>query len=89
MVAPARLCAARHRVGALLRAPRVPQYEATSYAMAVAEEETDPSAALGYAQSYGRLVTSDATLSYAQGAAGEPVRALRTQVRSETSPTRR
>ncbi|MFJ4970011.1 lipopolysaccharide biosynthesis protein [Streptomyces sp. NPDC088755] len=63
-----------------------PQYEATSYAMAVAEEETDPSAALGYAQSYGRLVTSDATLSYAQGAAGEPVRALRSQVRSETSP---
>ncbi|MEU3837035.1 lipopolysaccharide biosynthesis protein [Streptomyces microflavus] len=63
-----------------------PQYEATSYAMAVAEEETDPSAALGYAQSYGRLVTSDATLSYAQGAAGEPVRALRTQVRSEASP---
>ncbi|MFD7747347.1 lipopolysaccharide biosynthesis protein [Streptomyces sp. NPDC059698] len=63
-----------------------PQYEATSYAMAVAEGETDPSAALGYAQSYGRLATSDATLSYAQGAAGEPVRELRSQVRSETSP---
>ncbi|MGA4996631.1 YveK family protein [Streptomyces arboris] len=63
-----------------------PQYEATSYAMVVAEEETDPAAALGYAQSYGRLVTSDATLSYAQGAAGEPMRALRSQVRSETSP---
>ncbi|MEW2069447.1 lipopolysaccharide biosynthesis protein [Streptomyces sp. NPDC007346] len=63
-----------------------PQYEATSYAMAVAEKEANPSAALGYAQSYGRLVTSDATLSYAQGAAGEPVRALRSQVRSETSP---
>ncbi|MEV1048105.1 lipopolysaccharide biosynthesis protein [Streptomyces sp. NPDC049916] len=63
-----------------------PQYEATSYAMAVAEDETDPTAALGYAQSYGRLVTSDATLSYAQGAAGEPMRELRSQVRSETSP---
>ncbi|MFJ4963954.1 hypothetical protein EES43_28030 [Streptomyces sp. ADI96-02] len=67
----------------LLTAPR---YEATSYAMAVAQEETDPSAALGYAQSFGRLVTSDATLSYAQGAAGEPVRELRSRVRSETSP---
>nr|WP_249924737.1 lipopolysaccharide biosynthesis protein [Streptomyces californicus] len=63
-----------------------PQYEATSYAMAVAEGETDPSAALGYAQSYGRLTTSDATLSYARGAAGEPVRELRSHVRSETSP---
>ncbi|PCG85272.1 lipopolysaccharide biosynthesis protein [Streptomyces sp. WZ.A104] len=63
-----------------------PQYEATSYAMAVAEEETAPAAALGYAQSYGRLVTSDATLSYAQGAAGEPLRELRSHVRSETSP---
>ncbi|MFJ9637667.1 lipopolysaccharide biosynthesis protein [Streptomyces sp. NPDC101178] len=63
-----------------------PQYEATSYAMAVAEEESAPGAALGYAQSYGRLVTSDATLSYAQGAAGERMRALRSQVRSETSP---
>ncbi|MFH9478455.1 lipopolysaccharide biosynthesis protein [Streptomyces anulatus] len=62
------------------------RYEATSYAMAVAEGETDPSAALGYAQSYGRLTTSDATLSYAQGAAGEPVRELRSHVRSETSP---
>ncbi|WP_103530720.1 lipopolysaccharide biosynthesis protein [Streptomyces sp. SM11] len=63
-----------------------PQYEATSYAMAVAEGETNPSAALGYAQSYGRLTTSDATLSYAQGAAGEPVRELRSHVQSETSP---
>ncbi|MFJ5864739.1 lipopolysaccharide biosynthesis protein [Streptomyces parvus] len=63
-----------------------PQYEATSYAMAVAEGDTDPAAALGYAQSYGRLTTSDATLSYAQGAAGEPVRELRSQVTSETSP---
>lgn len=63
-----------------------PRYEATSYAMAVAEGESDPSAALGYAQSYGRLTTSDATLSYAQGAAGEPLRELRSHVRSETSP---
>lgn len=63
-----------------------PEYAATSYAMAVVEKGADPSAAIGYAQSYGRLATSDATLSYAHGAAGEPVAALRTHVLSETSP---
>lgn len=63
-----------------------PEYAATSYAMAAADKGTEPSAALGYAQSYGRLATSDATLVYARGAAGEPVRELRTHVRSETSP---
>ncbi|MEV2247320.1 lipopolysaccharide biosynthesis protein [Streptomyces sp. NPDC049970] len=63
-----------------------PEYTATSYAMVTAGKDIDPAAALGYAQSYGRLVTSDATLSYAKGAAGEPVRELRTHVLSETSP---
>ncbi|MFJ6850580.1 YveK family protein [Streptomyces sp. NPDC091271] len=63
-----------------------PEYAATSYAMVTAGKDIDPAAALGYAQSYGRLATSDATLSYAKGAAGEPVRELRTHVRSETSP---
>ncbi|MFI8003196.1 YveK family protein [Streptomyces sp. NPDC086010] len=63
-----------------------PQYTATSYAMVTAGKSVDPAAALGYAQSYGRLATSDATLSYAKGAAGEPVRELRTHVLSETSP---
>jgi capsular polysaccharide biosynthesis protein len=63
-----------------------PQYAATGYAVVAAAKGTDPSAALGYAQSYGRLATSDSTLAYARGAAGEPVRELRTHVRSETSP---
>ena len=63
-----------------------PQYAATGYVMVAAEKGTDPSAAIGYAQSYGRLATSDSTLSYARGAAGESVRELRTHVRSETSP---
>ncbi|MGW2842975.1 lipopolysaccharide biosynthesis protein [Streptomyces sp. NPDC001493] len=62
-------------------------YEATGYAMTVAATKTtDPAAALGYAQSYGRLATGDATLGYAQGAAGEPLRKLRGHVRAETSP---
>ncbi|MEU0134632.1 lipopolysaccharide biosynthesis protein [Streptomyces sp. NPDC006296] len=63
-----------------------PEYAATGYAVVTADKNVDPAAALGYAQSYGRLVTSDATLAYAKGAAGEPVRELRTHVRSETSP---
>ncbi|MER5985071.1 lipopolysaccharide biosynthesis protein [Streptomyces sp. NPDC001787] len=63
-----------------------PEYAATGYALAVAEEGSDPAAAIGYAQSYGRLATSDATLSYAHGAAGEPAAVLRSQVTSETSP---
>ncbi|WP_031095856.1 YveK family protein [Streptomyces sp. NRRL S-15] len=63
-----------------------PQYAATSYAVVTVGKDIDPAAALGYAQSYGRLATSDATLAYAKGAAGEPVRELRTHVRSETSP---
>ncbi|WP_069173851.1 YveK family protein [Streptomyces griseus] len=63
-----------------------PVYASTGYAVVTAGKGTDPAAALGYAQSYGRLATSDATLSYARGAAGEPVGELRTHVRSETSP---
>ncbi|AEN08250.1 MULTISPECIES: LPS biosynthesis protein [unclassified Streptomyces] len=63
-----------------------PQYAATGYAVVTADKGVDPAAALGYAQSYGRLATSDATLAYAHGAAGESVRDLRAHVRSETSP---
>ncbi|MCW8218685.1 MULTISPECIES: YveK family protein [Streptomyces] len=63
-----------------------PQYAATGYAVVTAGKDIDPAAALGYAQSYGRLATSDTTLTYAHGAAGEPVRQLRSHVRSETSP---
>lgn len=47
-----------------------PRYAATSYAMVTAGKDVDPAAALGYAQSYGRLATSDATLTYARGPPG-------------------
>ena len=63
-----------------------PQYSATGYAMAVTDKGTDSAAALGFAQSYGRLATSDSTLAYAHGAAGASVKELRAQVQSETSP---
>ncbi|QNE74215.1 lipopolysaccharide biosynthesis protein [Streptomyces finlayi] len=63
-----------------------PQYTATGYALAVTDKGTDSAAALGFAQSFGRLATSDSTLTYAHGAAGESVQELRTRVRSETSP---
>lgn len=63
------------------------QYEATGYALTVATKTTtDPATALGYAQSYGRLATGDATLRSARRAAGEPLRKLRGHVRAETSP---
>ncbi|MGW2083312.1 hypothetical protein ACWCOW_41785, partial [Streptomyces sp. NPDC001939] len=32
-----------------------PQYSATSYVIAVPDEKSDPSAALGFAQAYGRV----------------------------------
>ncbi|MEU0985389.1 lipopolysaccharide biosynthesis protein [Streptomyces sp. NPDC005953] len=65
-------------------APR--QYTATSYAIAVPAKDAQPGAALGFAQAYGRIATSDSTLAYARVAAAMPVRKLRSQVRTETSP---
>lgn len=63
-----------------------PQYTATGYALAVTDKGADSAAALGFAQSYGRLATSDSTLGYARGAAGESVNELRSRVQVETSP---
>ncbi|MGW7054137.1 lipopolysaccharide biosynthesis protein [Streptomyces sp. NPDC054887] len=65
---------------------KTPQYTATSYVVAVPGKGTEPTAALGYAQAYGRITTSDSTLAYARVAAGVPPQALRTQVSTETSP---
>lgn len=64
------------------------EYAATSYVVAVPakESETQPGAALGLAQAYGRIATSDATLAYARSAAGVSSRVLRDRVRAETSP---
>ncbi|WP_405685900.1 lipopolysaccharide biosynthesis protein [Streptomyces sp. NBC_01387] len=65
-------------------APRA--YDATSYVVAVPETGSDAATALGFAQAYGRISTSTATLAYAQTAAGVPARTLGRHVRTETSP---
>ncbi|MET9515888.1 lipopolysaccharide biosynthesis protein [Streptomyces sp. NPDC002994] len=62
------------------------EYTATSYVVAVPAKGIEPTAALGYAQAYGRITTSDSTLAYARVAAGVPPKALRTQVSTQTSP---
>ncbi|QDY81216.1 lipopolysaccharide biosynthesis protein [Streptomyces qinzhouensis] len=63
-----------------------PQYAATSYVVAVTGKEAQPGAALGFAQAYGRIATSDSTIAYARVAAGMPAPELRGRVRTETSP---
>lgn len=63
-----------------------PAYSATAYVVAVPTEKSDPQAALGFAQVYGRVATQLAVLGDAQVWAGVPVRTLRESVRSATSP---
>ncbi|QNP65007.1 YveK family protein [Streptomyces genisteinicus] len=63
-----------------------PEYAATAYVVAVPAEGAEPGAALGFAQAYGRIATSDATLGYARVAAGVPASELRDRVTTETSP---
>ncbi|WP_240496506.1 lipopolysaccharide biosynthesis protein [Streptomyces torulosus] len=63
-----------------------PAYTATSYVVAVPAEQSDPQAALGFAQAYGRVATQLAVLGDAQVWAGVPVRTLRDSVRTATSP---
>ncbi|OKK16777.1 lipopolysaccharide biosynthesis protein [Streptomyces sp. CB00455] len=63
-----------------------PEYAATSYVVAVPDDTTEPATALGFAQAYARIATSNSTLAYAQPRAGVDARRLRTQVRAETSP---
>ncbi|MER5767663.1 YveK family protein [Streptomyces sp. NPDC001985] len=63
-----------------------PQYSATSYVVAVPAKDTQPGAALGFAQAYGRIATSESTIAYARVAAGVPAGVLRSRVRTETSP---
>ncbi|GGS71517.1 MULTISPECIES: lipopolysaccharide biosynthesis protein [Streptomyces] len=65
---------------------RTPQYTATSYVVAVPGKGSDPAAALGFAQAYGRVATQLAVLGDAQVWAGVPVATLRASVRAETSP---
>lgn len=63
-----------------------PEYAATTYVVAVPAKGSDPATALGFAQAYGRISTSTATLAHAQAAAGVPARTLGRHVRTETSP---
>ncbi|MER5773334.1 lipopolysaccharide biosynthesis protein [Streptomyces sp. NPDC002039] len=65
---------------------KAPEYAATSYVVAVPDDTTEPATALGFAQAYARIATSNSTLAYAQPRAGISAHRLRTQVRAETSP---
>ncbi|MEU0779954.1 lipopolysaccharide biosynthesis protein [Streptomyces sp. NPDC006173] len=65
---------------------KTPTYTATSYVIAVPTDKGDPSAALGFAQAYGRVATQLAVLGDAQVWAGVPVRTLQADVRTATSP---
>jgi hypothetical protein len=73
-------------LGGAYGALRTPTYSATSYVVAVPAERSDPSAAVGFAQAYGRVATQIAVLGDAQVWAGVPVSTLRAGVRTATSP---
>ncbi|WP_255948899.1 lipopolysaccharide biosynthesis protein [Streptomyces odontomachi] len=72
--------------GGTYGALRTPQYTATAYVIVVPEGKSEPSTALGFAQTYGRTATQLAVLGDAPVWAGVPVRTLRASVRAETSP---
>ncbi|MDQ1029158.1 capsular polysaccharide biosynthesis protein [Streptomyces umbrinus] len=84
------LLAAGTLVGGLLGGAygtlKAPTYTATSYVVAVPTNNSDPTTALGFAQAYGRAATQLAVLGDAQSSAGVPVRTLRRNVRTATSP---
>lgn len=52
-------------------------------------EKSDPAAALGFAQAYGRVATDIAVTGDAQVWAGVTADTLRRNVQAATSPTRR
>ncbi|GGX64113.1 lipopolysaccharide biosynthesis protein [Streptomyces minutiscleroticus] len=72
--------------GGAYGAVRTPQYTATGYVVAVPVDGSDPAAALGFAQAYGRVATQLAVLGDARARAGVPVAVLRASVRTATSP---
>ncbi|MFJ6699570.1 lipopolysaccharide biosynthesis protein [Streptomyces sp. NPDC091272] len=63
-----------------------PEYRSTGYLIASPVAGATPDSALGYAQAYGRITTSDSTLAYASATAGVPATSLRAMVQTETSP---
>ncbi|MER5430613.1 lipopolysaccharide biosynthesis protein [Streptomyces sp. NPDC002588] len=73
-------------LGGAYGALQPPVYTATAYVVAVPTEKSDPAAALGFAQAYGRVATQLAVLGDAQKRAGVPVRTLQRNVQTATSP---
>ncbi|MCX2184950.1 lipopolysaccharide biosynthesis protein [Streptomyces sp. SKN60] len=65
---------------------KTPEYAATSYVIVVPGEKSDPSAALGFAQAYGRVATDIAVTGDAQVWAGVSADTLRQSVQASTSP---
>ncbi|MFF9016082.1 lipopolysaccharide biosynthesis protein [Streptomyces sp. NPDC014870] len=65
---------------------KAPQYAATSYVIVVPGEKSDPAAALGFAQAYGRVATDIAVTGDAQVWAGVSAATLRASVQAATSP---
>lgn len=68
---------------------KTPQYAATSYVIVVPAEKSDPAAAVGFAQAYGRVATDIAVTGDAQVWAGVSAATLRAGVETATSPTPR
>ncbi|MEV0318836.1 lipopolysaccharide biosynthesis protein [Streptomyces sp. NPDC050658] len=73
-------------VGGVYGAAKTPTYTATSYVIAVPQEKSDPTAALGFAQAYGRVATQLAVLGDAQVESGISAQTLRDSVQAATSP---
>ncbi|MDT9688523.1 lipopolysaccharide biosynthesis protein [Streptomyces sp. P9(2023)] len=65
---------------------KTPEYAATSYVIVVPGEKSDPAAALGFAQAYGRVATDIAVTGDAQVWAGVSAATLRESVQAATSP---
>ncbi|WP_314611866.1 YveK family protein [Streptomyces stackebrandtii] len=65
---------------------KAPQYAAVSYVIVVPAEKSDPAAALGFAQAYGRVATDIAVTGDAQVWAGVTADTLRKSVQAATSP---
>ncbi|MFJ8645625.1 lipopolysaccharide biosynthesis protein [Streptomyces sp. NPDC093546] len=65
---------------------KTPEYAATSHVVVVAAEGSDPAAAMGLAQAYGRVATDVAVTGDAQVEAGVPASTLRASVQAATSP---
>ncbi|MFF5785312.1 lipopolysaccharide biosynthesis protein [Streptomyces sp. NPDC012693] len=73
-------------VGGGYGALKAPEYAATSYVIVVPAGKSDPAAALGFAQAYGRVATDIAVTGDAQVWAGVSAPTLRSSVQAATSP---